>query len=301
MDALVISRTEQLERIKTWQIAFTDHETGIHRTVQDLLWNFAAFQTSAEIVRRAVAEEGREPALNQMFFDLIAEGYWSNLLLGTRRLLDKSSLAGPKGVYSIRSVVKDVKCCQTWLNRKVYVESVHNAQYDIRPLEQQHLSEMRAKGGPVWGSNEITKSQAAHNYFDALSGVSQNARTPEDRIDSDIFDRIESRLSKLDRISEYTSSHIAHAGNRESRIGKTLEDFNLVEARETLKQIKEVTGFVGLWFANEGGAGLATYIGNQFEGLDQPMIPTDEISSLEERWQALDREIADWSIGATNL
>lgn len=289
-------------RISSWRDAFTDDRTGIHRTIQDLLWNYAAFRTTIRIVYLANATRGARPPLNQMIFNLVAEGFWSSLLLGTRRLLDKGSIQGKRGVYSIRSVIKDVEACQPWLNRRVYVEQVLCAQYDLDRLQQeQHEALVKAKGGPVWGSPDLIKSEAAHCHFDSLSSVSPSQRSATDLISPAMFAKIEARLVDLEGIADHVSSHVAHAGNKQSREHKELDNFDIRDAHKVLKQLKEIADLVGVWFANEGGAGLATYIGDQFEGLDHQLIETAELADLQEQWRSLDREIAGWSIGPHDL
>ncbi len=189
--------TQHDQHIATWRDAFRDETTGIHRTIQDLLWNYAAFRTTVRIVRLANEKRGSRPPLNQMMFNLVSEGYWSSLLLGTRRLLDKAPINGPKGVYSIRSVVNDVKASQNWLTSRIYVEKVLDAQYDLDRLHQeQHDHLVAAKGRPVWGDPELMKSQAAHRHFDVLSGVSPSGRNPSDLISATVLEKIETRLAK---------------------------------------------------------------------------------------------------------
>lgn len=291
----------QTERIERWREAFCDDTTGIRKTVEDLLWNYAAFQTTVQIVRASNERQDCGMPLNQMLFNLISEGYWSSLLLGTRRLLDKHPVKGPKGVYSIRSVVKDVEDCRCWLSRRIYVEMVHHAEYDTEQLLQEMNKKLTAAKGPVWGDPKISKSKTAHRYFDALSGVSPPDRSPDDLISPTIFAKIEARLAALDKIGEHVSSHVAHAGNKESRHTKTLENFDIQDARTTLKQLKEVSTLIGVWFANEGSGDLATFIGDQFEGLDHPIVSRLEIQKLEDNWQSTEIEIAGWSIKAEEL
>ncbi|MER9057026.1 hypothetical protein [Mesorhizobium sp. M0910] len=154
-----------------------------------------------------------------MLFNLISEGYWSSLLLGTRRLLDKAPLNGPKGVYSIRSVVKDVETSREWLTRRIYVEKVLDAHYDLDRLRrEQHEKLTAAKGGVIWGDPELMKSEAAHRHFDTLSGVSHLARSPDDLVDPAIFTRIEARLAALDAIAVHVSTHVAMPATRRAAL-----------------------------------------------------------------------------------
>ena len=294
--------TQHDQHIAAWRDAFRDETTGIHRTIQDLLWNYAAFRTTVRIVQLAGEKTDTRPPLNQMMFNLVSQGYWSSLLLGTRRLLDKAPINGPKGVYSIRSVVRDVKESQRWLNRRIYVEKVRGAQYDLDRLRQEEYNCVAAANKPaMWIGTESMVSEAAHHHFDTLSGVSPIERNPSDLISDAIFKKIESRLSNLDRITDYTSSHVAHAGNRQSRQDRELGDFDIREAEKTLRQLKEIADLVGVWFANQGGAGLSTYLGDQFDGLDHPVVDTADLAELPKQWRLIDREIAEWSIGPEDL
>lgn len=294
--------TQYDQRIAAWRDAFQDETTGIHRTIRDLLWNYAAFRTTVRIVRLANEKRGTRPPLNQMIFNLVSEGFWSSLLLGTRRILDKAPINGPKGVYSIRSVVNDVGASRGWLNRQIYVEKVLNAHYDLdRLLQEQHDSLVAAKGRPVWGDPELMKSEAAHQHFDVLSGVSPSQRSPGDLISPTVLAKIETRLSDLDQIAAHVSSHVAHAGNKQSRQDKGLGDFDIRDAEKTLRRLKEIPDLVGVWFANEGGAGLSTYLGDQFDGLDHAVVDTADLADLAEQWRLIDREIAGWSIRPEDL
>jgi len=293
----------QLElRIETWREAFRDETTGIQKTVDDLLWNYAAFRTAIRVVFLANQKGGNRPPINQMMFDLIANGYWSSLLLGVRRLLDKGQLKGDQGVYSIRAVLNDIMACRAKLTRRVYVEVLHDCRYDLVKLEAEHWNTLKAANGrAVWVDRSLSLSQTAHQQFDFLSQTTADSRSPDDRISVDIFNRLEARLAALDKISEHVSSHLAHAGNRESRQGKLLDEYDIRDSREILKELVRVVDLVGVWFANEGGVGLATYIGDQFEGLDSALVAPEDMPDLQENWQIICRDVETWHVEADDL
>jgi hypothetical protein len=292
-------------RIDRWRDAFRDKTTGIHRTLDDLIWKYAAFRTAIRIVKLANDKRSTEPQINQMLFELISDGYWSSLLLGIRRLLDSSSgLNGKRGVYSLRSVISDIEACRSQITRRVYVEWVCDAEYDLDRLRDENDAALRAAaraGKTIWRDPALTKSAASHAQFDILSGVVEPNRQADDLIDASILSRVEVRLAKLDTIAEYVSSHVAHAGNSESRQGKTLDEFDIRDARAALMELKQVADLVGMWFADEGGSGLATFIGDQFEGLDKPLIAASERADLEDQWREIERDVATWSLPVTGL
>lgn len=290
------------ERIGIWREAFRDKRTGIHQTLDDLIWNYAVFRTAIRIVRLANERREDRAPINQMLFDMIQSGYWSGLLLGIRRLLDRGGIKGKQGVYSLRSVIKDIEACRPSITRRVYVEWVCDARYDLEVLRREEREALIvAKGKAVWGDPELMKSEWAHRHFDFLSGGSEGNRSPDDLITPSVFAKVEARLAKLNDIAEHVSSHVAHAGNKESREGKDLENFDIRDAREALKNLKQVADLVGIWFANEGGAGLAVYQGDKFEGLDQPLVATSDLKELEEQWTEIDHDVTAWAMKPDDL
>jgi hypothetical protein len=290
-------------RIERWRDAFRDNTTGINKTMHDLVWYYAAFRTALKIVNLSTEKGDQGPPLNEMMFDLVQTGYWSSLLIGVRRLLDASSaLNGKRGVYSLRSVIRDIEASRSLITRRVYVEWVCGAQYDVDRLRKQHWETLHAADGKaVWGDPELPKSEWSHRYFDRLSGVSPDERAPDDLIDARTFTLLEARLARLDSIAEYVSSHVVHAGNVESRQGRGIGDFNIEDARLALRELKQIGDLVGIWFAGASSAGLATYIGDQFLGLDSPMVARAEITTLEQQWHEIEQDVAGWSTSLGEL
>ncbi|BAV48097.1 hypothetical protein MesoLj113a_19320 [Mesorhizobium sp. 113-1-2] len=297
-----------LQRIANWKLAYSDDTTGIITAMGAMLWDHAAFRTAIRIVslasqrQRAEGPDGDGPSLNQMLFDLLAKGYWSSLLLGARKLLDPHPLVGPRGVYSLRAILNDVKACRPKLTRRIYVEHLRMCRYDLEALRQENWQAVKASAGKaIWGDPALTLSEFCHRDFDYLSGVKEADRSEIDLIDPAVLDLIERRLAELDRISEYASTHIAHAGNAESRLGRSLEEFDIRDAREALKALKEITDLIGLWFANGEISTLAVYQGNQFEGLDMAAVSEADMPELDANWDLIDQDIASWHLKPEQL
>jgi hypothetical protein len=297
-----------LQRISTWKTAYTDETTGILTAIEAMLWDYAAFRTAIAVVslanRRRLAErpDSDTSSLNQMLFDLLAKGYWSSLLLGARKLLDPHPLSGARGVYSLRAILNDVKACQSKLTRRIYVEHLRGCRYDLNALRQENWEALKAAGGrATWGDPALTLSEISHRDFDYLSGVKEADRSETDLIDPGVLVLIEGRLTNLDRISDHASTHIAHAGNAESRLGKALEEFDIRDAREVLKALKETGDLIGLWFANAGISTLAVYQGNQFEGLDMAAVPEANMPDLDANWNLIDQDIESWRLKPEEL
>jgi tetrahydromethanopterin S-methyltransferase subunit G len=183
----------------------------------------------------------------------------------------------------------------------MYVEQVHGAVYDIRRLQQEGDEKLAATKGLVWRSRELINSERAHRCFDELSGVTPPNRCADDLIDPSIFAKINARLKRLESIVDHVNTHVAHAGNKESRQGKALEKFDTQDAQKTLKQLKEVSSLIGVLFANESSSDLATSLSDQFEDLDRPIVSSAEIEHLEKHWESIESEIAGWRVRVEEL
>lgn len=298
----------QSRRIASWKAAFLDPVTGIQTSLDEMLWDYAAFRTAIRIVnlankRHRESGAGDDTALlNHMLFDLLAKGYWSSLLLGVRKLLDAAPLAGPRGVNSVRAVLNDVSACQPWLTRRLYVEQVRECRYDLDALRQENWNRLEAAGGnPVWGDPALPLSEHCHKDFDFLSNVNEAERQEGDLIEPKVLEKLKVRLGRLDAVSEHVSTHVAHAGNAQSRAGRGLEDFDIRDAQKTLGALKVVSDLVGLLFANNGPSTLATYIGDQFEALDLPPVTTADMADLEANWRSVEMEIESWALQPQDL
>lgn len=273
-----------------------------------MLWDHAAFRTAIKIGRianeRNRLKDDDSPATgpNQMLFDLLARGYWSSLLIGTRRLLDGASLEGARGVYSLCAVLEDIRACRPKITRRIYVEKVRACRYDLQALrEENHAALSAANGRPIWGDPELLRCELSHSDFDDLSGVAEADRSETDLIDLAILDALKRRLFELHPVRVHTDTHLAHAGNVLSRSGKDLDEFDIRDARKVLKSLVEISNLVARWFAGGEVATLAVFQGDQFEGLEAPLIEPDDVELLEQNWAAVDRDISSWSLEAQDL
>jgi hypothetical protein len=64
----------KINRIDSWRLAFCDETTGIIKSVEDLLWDYAAFQTAIKIIEIDFESKIDGSRVNKMLFDLIRQG-----------------------------------------------------------------------------------------------------------------------------------------------------------------------------------------------------------------------------------
>lgn len=198
---------------------------------------------------------------------------------------------------SLRALLNDVKAARSKLTRKIYVEHLRNCSYDLDELRSKNNARLeRARGKAVWGDPGLFRSEYAHRDFDLLACVEEGERSEKDLIQPSIFEAFEDRIAALNPISDHVSSHLAHAGNHQSRHGRDLLGFEIRNARDVLQTLTEIAGLAGRLFADEGPPTLAVATFNQFEELDRAPVDETEISDLETIWENNAREIEAWHV-----
>lgn len=285
------------EQVSLWKHGFEEDDHAVLPTLIQFCWNFAAFSTVVEIVRAAPENDRGGKQLNSMLLDLLASSYWGSAVMAIRRLTDRGSISGPRGIYSLRSIIQDVRRHRDRLTRRVYVEVIAGQPYDYAEIQRRHWDYIFAQNAglvSVPRDLDFDTSRNRHIEFDWLSGIHEADRSPEDLIRQDVFDRLDARLSRLDTIAEHGTIYFAHAATRESREGRGLQNFNLQEAQDALRELAHVAEFVGRWFCGSGiGDILATPQFDQFEFLDRPLL-TGSTTLLQRHWDRFADEVSSW-------
>lgn len=287
------------ERVADWKRIFDTEDNAISKALSRLAWDVCAYSCVVEMVRQApvVSEEKR---LNGMVMDLLATGFWTGTMQGTRRLVEKESIRGPRGVCSLGGLVADVKACRERLTREVYVCGIAELQYNYnrtRAAKEEYCSDQVRQGNhSFWIPHEYhyERSLQRHAEFDWLSGVTVGTSTPDDTIRVEVFDMLEARLDRLSGIIEHVNAVVAHAATEASRAGRVLEHWGLPDAKRAVRQIAEVAQVVGNWFCFSG-AGMVLPVPqfDQFAHLDAPLYTGDR-ARLQEVWDEFANDAQNW-------
>ena len=285
------------ERVELWKRAFEGDDHAVLPTLVQFAWDFAAFSTVAELTRLASDNDRGGKQLNSMVFDLLARSFWGSAVMAIRRLVDGHSITGPRGVYSLRSITNDARNHRDRLTRRVFVEDICGQPYDYAEIERRYWDYIYAQPpGVVNVPRELnfTSSRIMHVEFDWLSGVDETDRSENDVIRSEVFEILDARLSRLDTIADHGTIYFAHAATRESREGRGLQNWNLQEAQEALRELAKVAQLVGHWFCSSGiGDILSTPQFDQFEFLDRPLLVGSTVP-LQEHWDRFAAEVSSW-------
>ena len=215
-----------------------------------------------------------------------------------RRLAERDTIHGQYGVCSLGGLLSDAKAVRRSLTRRVFVEDIACLGYNYAAIEDQYWQFMRAQepGQAYFVPRHLHYEPSAqrHATFDWLSGTTAGSSRPDDLIREEVFETLERRLSRLDGVLEHVNVEIAHAATEFSRTGRALQQWNLDDAKDAVKELAQIAQLVGEWFCFSGIGSLLPHPQfDQFQHLEQPLFSGDR-HQLQATWDGLEREIGQW-------
>lgn len=289
-------------RREIWGKCFTlGDRNSIISQAYDMVWKAAVFKM-IDLSRKLAIDKGEN--LNGMVHEFIDDCFFQSQFLAIRRLIDIDPLEGKRGVFSLRSLLEDMKG-NTGLMRREFFFAVDGLDYDYKSVEERadkYRFEQLQNGKRIFGlPRDLDASPIVyrHEKIDVLSGVSVNNRTTNDAVRNEIFDFLIKRIeSATEHIGNYVSKNIAHAATPESRKYDKFNETSITLAHlwEAHKTICEVISFVNTCILFEGNGGfLPVPQFDQFQNIDKPLISSDEIDTLSNEWHDFDKEARSWA------
>ena len=96
----------------------TEDEHGLQNQLTWLIYNAAIYEIVMVCRRIAPRSADGKVRLNGMLHSFVDRCFRDSQLSALRRLIDKSPFSGPKGVYSLRSLLEDMKSNCHYLSRR---------------------------------------------------------------------------------------------------------------------------------------------------------------------------------------
>lgn len=286
------------ERIELWKRIYDTDDNSISKALSKLTWDLTTFTCVVEMVRQAPEDE-RGKRLNGMVLEMLVSGFWSTTMQGVRRLAERETIHGARGVCSLGGLIKDAKEVRHRLTRRVFVEDIAGLEYDFKAVEERYWAYVFAQPpgpGGFFVPRELDSDapEQRHTVFNWLSGTTPETARPEDVIREEVFELLERRLARLDGVVQHVNVEIAHAATEFSRTGRVLQQWNLSDAKDAIKELAQIAQLVGEWLCFSGiGTVLPHPQFDQFANLNQPLFSGDT-QALQEVWDGLEREIGQW-------
>lgn len=267
----------------SWIQCFSGKDrNSILNQIYQMVWNAAVFKVINEARRIAPVNATGQTEINGMLHRFMDRCFFDSQLLAIRRLTDSSSFDGPKGVFSLISLLNNMKANVSLITRESLF-SVEGLEYDYEAIQQWQLA---------------YAVRLRHEQIDTLSGIEAKQRTPNDTVRADIFDCL---IKKIDGISEniglHVNKYIAHSATPGSRECDKADDVKITlghlwDAHKVICQVADSTDAYLLSRANHSFLPVPQY--DHFEHIDKPLVSTEGIEVLSKAWREFHKETNSW-------
>lgn len=271
--------------------------------IREMLWNYALFITVNELKKIYEDKPFKSVGYNSSVSSLFNIGFVTTQALAIRRLIEKPKSDPDWAIISLRSLLKDLKANLHIITRENYVcydglpynyEVVRN-RLDSIVFEK----EVNKNGGtiPTRGPNAWFMSELVHKNFDKLSGVKSHQRKRTDIINIDLFNVLESQISKCEDIKKYVDKYIAHAAAPETRasLNENQKKITLDQLEKYHKIIYKVANFISaslLWDSDLGG--LPTPLFDHLKNLEKAWTTPGSLKMARQVWNQYSKDVSSW-------
>ncbi len=269
-------------------------QNSIQQQVLRMVWDAGVYELINEARRFAPEAPEGGVQLNGAMHRFIDHLFFETQAVAIRRLTARESLHGPKGTYSLGSLITDMTenvvlltRQNMWTVREPELDSHYGRPAKQQPAAANDALDMRSSMEEHW-----------NEYIDALCGTSPASRSPNDTVLTTCFDQMSDRLKCCDKLGEYVNKYVAHVATPGSRAsydakGLKITRAKLREAHEAICQVADVLSchfLVGSSFA-----AYAYPLFDVFAYIDRPLVSTDGIEKLEETLNEYQRIVGRWS------
>lgn len=279
-----------------------DHNSILNQIYQ-MVWNAAVFKVINEARRIASVNAKGQTEINVMLHRFMDTCFFDSQFLSIRRLTDPSPFDGPKGVFSLVSLLKDMKVNASLITRE-NLFLVEGLEYDYEAIQQRQMEDVleQSKGGKsaycIPAESDSHFIRLRHEQIDALSGVNAGQRMRGDAVQIKIFDYL---IKKIEGASEGISLHvnkyIAHSATPESRKYEKTDDVKITlghlwDAHKVICQIANFTDVYLLSRANHSFLIVPQY--GHFKYIDKPLVSAVGVEVLRKAWHEFDEKTDSW-------
>jgi len=292
------SAVEELRKKREeWRKCLADKDPNsiLHQMLR-MIDEAIAFRIIIEARKHTSKNKNGEPKLNILIHRLIDKGFLCVQATAIRRLIDHSPLEGKKGVFSLYSLLEDIKKHIRLFTRE-NIFAAEGLEYDVEAVKSKFYEYARKQpGGRVLNPPSCFdwyKLEERHKIIDQLSNVSKENRKPNDTVHKEYLEHLQNYLKEhCQKFIEIVNKYIAHAATPVSRKeiiykdkkDKDIDNVDLGNLWEAQKAICKVARFIDhylLYLDSLPSILVPTYTFDYLEHIDKPLIETDKVQCLD--------------------
>jgi len=289
------------EKRKEWlNVLLGKDRHSIANQISQMTWDAAAFRVVNEARRLAPQDADGGVQLNGLMHSLLNRAFFASHAAAVRRLTDKASREGRRGVYSLSALLQDMLKHRKLLTREAMF-AAENLHYDYEPIQQRYFEYKSEQEKPCWVPEDRWwhKHENRHKKIDRLAGVQAQDRGPGDTVREKVFPDLQKKIKKAtEDLRCHVNKFIAHAATPDSRatVGTDEAGLTLNHLWQAHRQLCEVAGFLAAYvLGNSFPEPLRIPQYDQFKYIDRPLIDTSGVGALRELWDQFHRECQGWT------
>jgi hypothetical protein len=270
--------------------------------IYDLIWKAAAFRIVQEARLVADKDSYGRLKLHGTTHHLLDHCFFHSQMSSIRKLMDPGAMTGKRGVFSLKSLVSDMKKHRDMFTRR-NLFAAFGLSMDLAAVREAERAYCRSQRQGVFHiPRELDADSVArlHDDIDRLCGVTSVGRHEGDTVSNGVFDSVEVRLAKTGPICEHVNKYLAHAATPESRATVKPNELavTLAELWEAHEIICRICQFIDVYLLRQTSHSfLSIYPDNLFLYCDTPLLPQDRVAAVQARHAAYVSEISSWSDG----
>lgn len=305
-----------VERLKAkraeWKKCLScDDRNGILPQIYSMVWEAACFRVVGEARRFAPTTPKGSMALPAVLHHLLDVCFFRAQLIAVRRQVDNAGLGGKRGVYSLMSLLQDMRNHRNLMTRWNLLEAeglIYDCDFESPHGIEDRLYQNSTPDATDWHKQDLRSkaepSRRRHRDIDSLCGVSADGRSPENIVLDSVLRGLQAALLEpTKRLSVYVDKFLAHAATPESRADSSEEDLTILVAElwAAHTAICRVTQTVSTLLLNDAHLlFLAFERGDEFIHFDQPLVRSEDIPRLRATWAKYEEETQNWAAFTSN-
>ena len=289
----------------SWIQCFSGKDrNSILNQIYQMVWNAAVFKVINEARRIAQVDAKSQTEINGMLHRFIDRCFFDSQFLAIRRLADSTSpFDGPKGVFSLVSLLNDIKANLSLITRD-NLFLVEDLEYDYEAIQQRKLEyaieQSKSGKNAYWTPRELDSYSVKlrHEEIDVLAGVNPEQRTPNDTVRFEVFDYLIKKVQDVSgNISLHVNKYIAHSATPGSREYDNTDEIKITlgylwDVHKVICQVANFTDVYLLSRASHSFLPVPQY--DHFEFIDRPLVSAENIEVLSKAWHEFHKEMDSW-------
>lgn len=304
--ATVESLLKLRERREAWIRCLDGKDpNSIGSQLRRMIWDAASFRVIDGAQRLATRAQADQPMVNPLWRTLLDRCFFESQALAVRRQLDQSGLNGRRGVFSLRSLINDMRIPE---HRRLLTRrnlfAIAGIDMDLEQASEREDSEMRQNTSENPDADLVELSSCTwqierlHGLMDDLCEVTAAARSADDVVADTVFTGLLRRLDGVGAFGERVTKWLAHAATPESRA--CLQDTSLPKIQDELAHAHEILcrcfalidGCLLRW---ESYRFLLRPKFDVLEHMDAPIATAQALPALRRNWREYDDITTTWS------